>query len=185
MMSRGIVSRENDGLRINPRFRKLADFIQEAQDYNNSRLASQISPDAVIVWSQGSKFIIRVPHEAGITDKRFQQTATTRLADYGIPLMTNHDYYVFMRNPRRLRTEDILLHMLLVDGVSKTTYALILMRKTRIDNEYLARRAQEYQLRDKVEAMLRFLDTHEAQPGMLLPTWEEFAEKAGIYGVNP
>jgi DNA-binding transcriptional ArsR family regulator len=184
MMSHGIIIQDDEGSRINPRFQKLKEFIQEFRDYNNSTIAKHASPEAVIVWNKGTEFIIRVPGRTKISDPRFKPTATTAIPEYGIPLISTTKYFLFSPLLRNLRPEDILLHSLLIDGVTNTTYALILMAKKRLDRRYLLKKAEAYKLRDRVEAMLTFLETHQAKANASLPTWDEFAERARDYGVR-
>ena len=184
MMAHGIITKDGDKVKINPRFQKVEEFIQEFQNYNNSRLAALASEAAVIVWSRGSRFIIRVPLGTRIPDPRFKPTATTVLPRYGISLISNVEYYFLSPSPETLGPEDVVLHTVLVDGVTNVTYALILMMKTRTDRNYLLRTAEKYHLRPQVEGMLRFLDTRRPQAGLVLPKWDEFAEKAREYGVN-
>jgi DNA-binding transcriptional ArsR family regulator len=185
MMGHGIITRDEEGgFRINPRFQRLREFIREFQNYNNSRLASQASPAAIVVWNQGPEFIIRVPRGTRISDKRFQPTATTILSKYGMPLVSNREYYFFSPLPRRLSLEDVVLQTLLVDGVANTTYALILVAKARVNKRRLFSKAENYHLRDRVEGMLRFLETRTPQPGLILPGWEDLVEKAADYGVK-
>lgn len=184
MMAHGIIIKDDDETKINPRFRKLEEFVREFQNYNNSRLAALASRAAVIVWSQGPQFIIRVPPGTRIADPRFKPTATTVLPRYGIPLISNVEYYFLSPSRETLGPEDVVLHTLLTDGVTNTTFALILMMKTHADRKYLLRTAEKYHLRPQLEGILRFLDTRKPQAGLVLPKWDEFAEKAREYGVD-
>jgi len=184
LMAHGIIRKDDKGIRLNPRFRKIGEFVQEFSSFMNSRLASQVSEAAVIVWASGFQFIIRVPSGIRIPDKRFKPTATTALPRYGIRLLSDVEYYFFSLKHKELEPEDVVLHALLIDGVTNVTYALILIAKANIDRNSLLSRAETLGLRGQVEAMLRFLDTHKPQREAILPNWEEFAEKARDYGVD-
>jgi DNA-binding transcriptional ArsR family regulator len=184
LMAHGIIINEAESQTVNPRFDKISEFIREFLNFTNSRLAEQVSENAAIVWASGSQFIIRVAAGTAITDKRFKPTATTALATYGITLISDVEYYFFSPLGRAPRPEDIVLHTILIDGVTNVTYALILMAKVKADPDYLLTAAQKLGLRAQVEGMLRFLTSHEPQVNTVLPKWDEFAERAGDYGVR-
>jgi predicted transcriptional regulator len=182
LMSHGIISKKDNTLEINPRFEKAGEFINEFQNYYNLRLAREASAKAVIAWSKGPNFIIRVPEDVSIPDHRFKPTATTKLPEYGIPLVSNLKFYYYSPITKEVTPEDTVLHTLLTDGITNTTYALILMAKTSIDRKKLVRKAEEYGLGPQVKAMIDFLDGRKSSDSMILPKWSEFAEKARDYG---
>jgi DNA-binding MarR family transcriptional regulator len=184
LMAHGIIINEAEGQTVNPRFDKISEFIREFLNFTNLKLAAQVSENAAIVWASGAQFIIRVAAGTAITDKRFKPTATTALATYGITLISDVEYYFFSPLNRAPRPEDIVLHTILIDGVTNVTYALILMAKVKIDPDYLLTAAEKLGLRAQVEGMLRFLISHRPQVNTLLPKWDEFAERAGDYGVR-
>ncbi|MFH0849128.1 MAG: helix-turn-helix domain-containing protein [archaeon] len=185
LMAHGIISKTDNAIQVNPRFSKVREFIHEFSSFMNSRLASQVSEAAAIVWASGPQFIIRVPQGTKIKDKRFKPTATSALPYYGVSLISDREYYFFSPKGGRLRPEDIALHTLLLNGVINATYVLVLMLKARINRTILVQKAEIVGLRAQVDAMLRFLDSHETQANAVLPSWNEFAEKAREYGVNP
>ena len=184
LMAHGIIRKDDKGIRLNPRFHKIREFVREFSSFINSRLAAQVSEDAVIVWASGSQFIIRVGSGTRIPDRRFKPTATTALPRYEIHLLSDVEYYFFSLKPEELEPEDVVLHTLLINGVTNVTYALILIAKTKIVRNLLLSRAETLGLHGQVEAMLKFLDTHKPQRDAILPSWEEFAEKARDYGVD-
>jgi hypothetical protein len=75
LMAHGIVSTREGSIQINPRFRSVREFIDEFVSFMDSRLASQVSEAAAIVWASGPQFIIRVPQGTKIKDKRFKSRA--------------------------------------------------------------------------------------------------------------
>jgi len=185
LMAHGLVSRNEKGvLAISERFERLADFYREFSRFINSKLAESFSDAAVIVWSSDAQFIIRIPARTRIHDKRFKLTGTSALPRYGIPLISEVDYYYFSPFAKHLRVEDVLLHVVLTNGVTNVTYGLILMAKVKIDQDYLLKTAERFGLRSQVYGMLRFLATRSSQPGVILPNWDEFAHKAEDYGVK-
>jgi DNA-binding MarR family transcriptional regulator len=184
LMAHGIIINEAEGLAVNPRFGKITEFIRELLNFVNSKLAEQVSENAAIVWASGSQFIIRVAAGTTITDTRFKPTATSALAAYGITLISDVEYYFFSPLGSTPSPEDIVLHTILIDGVTNVTYALILMAKVKTNPDHLLAIAEKHGLRGQVEGMLRFLTSHKPQPNTVLPKWDEFAERAGDYGVH-
>jgi len=184
LMAHGIIINEAESQTVNPRFDKISEFIREFLNFTNLKLAAQVSENAAIVWASGSQFIVRVAGGTAITDKRFKPTATTALATYGITLISDVEYYFFSPLGRAPRPEDIVLHTILIDGVTNVTYALILMAKVKTDPDHLLTAAEKLGLRAQVEGMLRFLTSHRPQVNTVLPKWDEFAERAGDYGVR-
>src|SRR2546425_3834304 len=182
LMSHGIISRKDDTFEINPKFGKAGEFINEFQNYYNLNQAREASDKAVIVWSRGPSFIIRVPEEAMIRDNRFKPTATTKMPEYGIPLVSSSKFYFYSPLAKEIAPEDTVLHTLLTDGITNTTYALILMAKISVDRKKLLRKAEEYDLKPQVQGMIDFLEGKKTTPSLNLPTWSEFAEKARDYG---
>jgi Mn-dependent DtxR family transcriptional regulator len=184
LMAHGIIINKAQGRTVNPRFHKISEFIREFVSFANSKLAAQVSESAAIVWASGAQFIIRVAAGTAISDKRFKPTATTALATYGIRLISDLEYFYFSPVKRALRPEDIVLHTILIDGVTNVTYALVLMAKVKTDPDSLLTEAEKVGLRSQVEGMLHFLASHEPQNGTVLPRWSEFADKARDYGVR-
>lgn len=182
LMAHGIVIKDKNGIKLNPRFGRLAELGQEYWRFYNAKMATSLPHDAAIVWTSGPEFIVRVPGRTRITDKRFKPTATTVLPRYGIRLISKFDYYYYTPFRRKLRVEDIVLHTICIDGLANTLYAMILMAKTKPDTEYLRCHAERLGLHTKVDSILHLFATREASPG--LPSWQELAEKARDYGVK-
>jgi predicted transcriptional regulator len=183
LTSHGIVSKKDKTLEINPRFEKAGEFINEFQNYYNLKVAREASGKAAIVWSKGPNFIVRIPVSETIRDNRFRPTATTRMAEYGIPLISNFKFYRFSPQAKQVSPEETVLHTLLTDGITNTTYALILMAKISVDRKKLQRKAEEYGLGSRIRAMIDFLDGRKTSSSEGLPKWSEFVEKARDYGV--
>jgi hypothetical protein len=61
----------------------------------------------------------------------------------------------------------------------------MLFKKTQrqVDIGYLQREAQRLGIRNQVDCMLQFLETHKQPVDSMLPTWSEFVEKAAVYNV--
>lgn len=186
-MARGLVECDRDVFRINPRFSILVDFLKEYQQFIISSVVKSLSESAVTLWQKDLECLIRIPKNLEVTQRGFQKTATSRLPDFGIQLLSDFDVYFYSRRRKIVRTEDIILHTLLVerDNIRYVTYSLLLLEKElrKIDKEYLLKEAAWLDLRLQINAMFQFLETKGARKGLALPTWTEFMAKAKDYGV--
>lgn len=186
-MARGLVEFDGDDFRINFRFSILADFLTEYQKFIIGDAAKSLSERAVILWQKDLECLIRIPKNLKVARREFQKTATSRLQDFGIQLLSDFDVYFYSRRRKTIRTEDVILHTLLVerDNIRYVTYSLLLLKNElkRIDKEYLLKEAAWFDLGLQVNAMFEFLRTKGARGGLTLPTWAEFMTKARDYGV--
>jgi hypothetical protein len=166
----------------------LADFLKEYERYFVNKIAKTLSENSVILWQKGMDFLVRAPNSVVAPSRDFQKTATSIFADYDLPLFSEFDVYFYSTTKERIKPEDAVLHTLLIEpgNVRYSTYALLLLKKTekQIDKAYLIREAERLGLENQVVGMLEFLQTHIRPEGQLLPTWDEFAEKAHDYGVK-
>lgn len=184
LKTHGIITQ--DGL-INPRFNTLSKFLGEYQDFFLRKLAAAFSRDAVILWLKDAEFLIRVPKTAQQPQKGFYKTATSVFQEYGLPLFSESEIYLYSKDKKENRPEDAILHTLLIEPNSTryVTYALMLLKKieNRLDITYLRKEAQRLSIRNQVDCMLQFLETHKRPDSSMLPTWNEFIQKAADYNV--
>lgn len=187
LKAHGILESDNTHYKINPRFSILKEFLAEYQRFLINTLVRSISESAVILWQKDFQCLIRTPKNLDVPKKNFFRTATSRLHDFGIPILSDSDIYFYSRSKDTIRTEDVILHTLLIDrnNVRYVLYSLLLLRKERkrINKEYLLKEAQKLDLSLQINAMLQFLKTRRKQRGLTLPTWEEFITKAKEYEV--
>lgn len=187
LKAHGILESDNNHYSINPRFSILKEFLTEYQRFLINTLVRSVSENAVILWQKDFECLIRTPKNSVVPKKNFFRTATTRLHDFGIPILSNSDIYFYSKNKDTIQIEDVILHTLLIDknNVRYVLYSLLLLKKKwkRIDEEYLLREAQKLDLSLQVNAMFQFLKTHGRRKGLTLPTWKEFIAKAKEYEV--
>jgi len=187
LMALGIMKSDYEGYGINPRFSILVNFLTEYQRFLLDTLLSSVSEGAVMLWQKDFECLFRVPKNSAVLQDDFRETATSRLQDFGIPIFSDFDVYFYSKKKKSIRTEDVILHTLLIekDNVRYVTYSLLLLKKglRRIDKEYLMKEAQRLDLGLQVNAMLQFLETKGARTGLTLPTWVEFIAKAKEYKV--
>jgi hypothetical protein len=166
----------------------LKEFLEEYQNYFTDRLISSVSSKAVTLWRKGFEFLIRVPKTVEVFQEGFAKTATSRLPDYGIQLISDFDVYYYSRTTKGIGLEDVILHTLLVEkgNVRYTTYSLLLLKRElkNIDRDNLMKKAVAYDLSPEVNAMLEFLKTKGVRTLSGLPTWNEFMTKVKEYEVE-
>jgi hypothetical protein len=130
----------------------------------------------------------KTPKKTLVSQKGFTKTATSRLQDFGIQLISDFDIYFYSKMKTEVRLEDVILHILLVErgSVRYATYSLLLLKKEQniIDNDYLLKRAIWYDLSLQINAMLEFLRTRGARTLSGLPTWNEFIAKMSEYNIE-
>jgi DNA-binding MarR family transcriptional regulator len=187
-MALGIVVDIEQNLQINDRFSLLKNFLDEYQTFTIKTIVSSVFGNAIILWQKDFECLIRVPKTTQVTQKGFAKTATSRLQDFGIQLMSDFDIYVYSKRKNVIRLEDIILHTLLIErgNVRYVTYGLLLLKKEikQIDKDYLLKKAVWYDLSLQINAMFEFLRTRGARSGSGLPTWNEFMVKMREYEVE-
>lgn len=187
LKARGIIAHDKKGYNINPRFSVLIDFLNEYEKFFANKLAHTISDNSVILWQEDMEFIVRAPKIVKPPSKSFHKTATSIFHEYDLPLFSEFDIYFYSTTKGTIRPEDAVLHTLLIEpnNVRYTTYALLMLKKTerKIDKPFLLQEAERLSLKNLIISMLQFLTTHERTSEML-PTWNEFMEKARDYKVD-
>jgi DNA-binding transcriptional ArsR family regulator len=188
LKARGIITHNEKGYSINPRFSILIDFLNEYQKFFANKLAHTISDNSVILWQEDMEFLFRAPKNIQPpTVKGFFKTATSIFHNYDLPLFSEFDIYLYSTSKKSIRPEDAILHTLLIEpnSVRYTTYALLLLKKTEqeTDKDYLLQQAEGYGLKSQITNMLQFLKTHE-RTSEALPAWNEFMAKARDYKVD-
>jgi DNA-binding MarR family transcriptional regulator len=187
-MALGIVTKDREIWQINERFSLLRDFLDEYQSFLIKTLMESVSSKAIMLWHKDFEFLIRVPKKTLVSQKGFTKTATSRLPDFGIQLISDFDIYFYSKTRTEVRLEDVILHTLLVErgGVRYATYSLLLLKKEQniIDKDYLLKIATWYDLSEQINAMLEFLRTKGARTLSGLPTWDEFIAKMSEYDIE-
>jgi DNA-binding Lrp family transcriptional regulator len=166
----------------------LKEFLQAYYDYISRDFASKKLPqDAAVIWRKGLRYLFRVP-VGEVVGVGFLPTAISVFPRYGIRLVTKYDYYLYEPAVEHLSVEDHIIHTLLIDPNSSTysTYAILLLLKTaeRVDRSRLTAKAEEYGVREAVQALLDYLDTRGKERSFPLPPYSELLEKAVLYGVK-
>jgi DNA-binding Lrp family transcriptional regulator len=187
LKAHGILTQEKAEYKINPRFSKLANFLNEYQQFFINTLTNSISENAAILWQQDMEFLVRTPKNVKVVPGDFLKTATSLFPDLGIPIFSEFDIYFYSKKKKDIRPEDTIIHTLLIEpnNVRYTIYALLLLKKNekRIDKQYLINEAGKFGQDLLVYEMLQFLRTRTPSKNPALPTWREFETRARDYAV--
>jgi DNA-binding MarR family transcriptional regulator len=188
LMARGIVKLDDGHYVITPRFSVIAAFLTEFQHFLLNNFVKSISERATVLWEKDFECLIRVPKNANILPKTLLKTATSRLDDFGIQILSDFDIYFYSKRKKVIGIEDVILHTLLLEksNVRYVTYSLLVLKNNMrsVDKEYLLKEAQRLGLGLQINAMFQFLKTKGKRGGMTLPTWPEFVSKAKEYMVT-
>lgn len=188
LMAHGIIESDRGIFKISSRFSILTDFLKEYERHIITTVINSVSEMAVILWQRDMECLVRMPPNVKVDQKGFLKTATSLFDSFGIKLLSDSEVYFYSKKKKKIRTEDAILHTLLIDrnNVRYVTYSLLLLKKesAQIDKEYLLKEATSLELNLQVNAMLEFLKTRGAHKGLTLPTWPEFLSKARDYGVT-
>jgi hypothetical protein len=77
----------------------------------------------------------------------------------------------------------MLPHVLIDDGSRHRSYCLLLLSYVDVDKEDIREQAAKYDLEDEIDALLRYLKTHDEVDDNWLPEWDKFQELAAEYEV--
>lgn len=176
---RGILVKEGNEYRINPRLDALVEMVAELARLRARQILHEIAPEGRMVWTLGPEFLFRADEDPD--DETVEAGALSRFAHHGIDLMMPQAGYYY-RAKRELDVTDTILQALLVDTESKRnrSYAALLYEQERPDD--LVFKSHIYGLEEQAQAIVRYVQTHESE-GFFFP-WEEHARFREQYGVG-
>jgi predicted transcriptional regulator len=176
----GIVNKNNLKYKMNPRNKSILEFVRSYYSYKNLSTARTSADDAVILWERGYEFLFRTSKK--IKKINIRSTAISRFPEFGLPLLTNINYYFHTK--RKMELGDIIIHTVLIDPQSPiyNGYACLLCLKT--NTRDLLKIAKIYDMVEHIDIILKYLETRERDVPWLL-SWSEFEELAKDYGVVP
>jgi hypothetical protein len=182
LLNAGILYEKSGKLGLSPTLPHLLEFLEDYSSLINGRIARSLCKNATVAWEHGLEAVVRVPIGEKIDA---QETAITAMSGRGIQIMTDYGYY-FIPAERKLRTEDVALHTILIDRSSTryVSYALLLLKKEGFERKYLLEKGTEYGIRSIAEDMAGFLSGKEIK-SRPMPSREEFNGLCGLYGVEP
>jgi len=173
----GIILKNQTGYYINPTHQILFEFAKEYYVYKNHQKLKSISEDAQIIWQHGEEFLFKTKKAL----LKYPATAVTAFSKYNFPLFGDTKYYY--NTGRKLHTNDIILHTILINPQSKTynAYACLLYEKTKPTN--IIKKARIYNLTEHIQTLISFIKKQESEK-KFLPTWDDYKSIAKQYGVR-
>ncbi len=100
-------------------------------------------------------------------------------------MLTRHRYCLYSEDLDAVSPAELCCHALLIDDGSRhRSYCLLLLSHVDVDEGHLRERAANYDLEDKIDALVRYLETHGEVDDDRLPEWNVFQELAADYEVR-
>ncbi|MFP9061961.1 helix-turn-helix domain-containing protein [Natrialbaceae archaeon A-chndr2] len=184
LRDRGLVGTDDSRYHFNGDFDRLHKFARElVHHYHRQRLKS-VAPNGTILWESDDEFLAQTTTK--IDAEHFYETGLARFAAFDLRfLLTRHRYYLYSKELDELSPAEFCCHTLLIDdGPRYRSYCLLLLSHVHIDESNLREQAAKYGLEDKIDTLLRYLETQGAVDSDRLPEWDEFQELAADYEVN-
>ena len=182
---RGLVGTDDGRYDFNADFDRLQEFARELVHHLHRQRLESVAPQGTILWEDYDEFLAQA--ETEIDAEGFQETGLARFAAFDLQfLLTDHRYYRFSTELDEVSPAELCCHTLLIDDGSRhRSYCLLLLSHVDVDvdEEDLRDQAAKYDLADKIDALLRYLETNGVVDDDRLPEWDEFQELAADYEV--
>ncbi|MFW6305078.1 MAG: hypothetical protein ACOC1V_04815 [Candidatus Saliniplasma sp.] len=174
----GIVKRARSKYVLNGDLRTVSDFVKSYCVYINEKKAKGLAGDSNILWQMGFEFLFKTSEDIDV--EGVKGTAVSRFFEYGLPIITDKNYYFVTHREPDVR--EVILHTILIDknSVTYNTYACLLYQKEM--PEEMMELVEVYGLKKHFQALKAFLDSRERKKEFL-PSWEEYLEIAKDYDV--
>jgi len=148
---------------------------------NIEKEASEIEHEAVLLYSRHGIKLKMVP--AG-KEAVGSKTAFSIFPNYGLDYFSPYDYYV--EPPMRVSMEECLIHALIMarSKLERIMCAIFYLKNyDRINTERIKTLAKKYGVPQLLTKLQNYVRGSTIEADIFLP-WDEFKEKAGIYGVH-
>ncbi|ACV12208.1 conserved hypothetical protein [Halorhabdus utahensis DSM 12940] len=183
---RGLVGTDDGRYDFNADFDRLQEFARELVHHLHRQRLESVAPQGTILWEDYDEFLAQA--ETEIDAEGFQETGLARFAAFDLQfLLTDHRYYRFSTELDEVSPAELCCHTLLIDDGSRhRSYCLLLLSHVDVDvdEEDLRDQAAKYDLADKIDALLRYLETNGVVDDDRLPEWDEFQGLAADYEVD-
>lgn len=196
LQHRGLVGADDGRYHFNGEFDRLHDFARELAHHLHRHRLESVAPSGTILWEDSAEFLAQT--ETEIEADGFQETGLARFAAYDLQfLLTSHRYYFYSEEIDSVSPVDLCCHTLLIDDdIRHRSYCLLLLcrvgrveqssttQSEGIEESTLRERAAKYGLKETIETLLRYLDSHGDIQNQRLPAWPEFQALAAEYEVT-
>jgi len=178
---RGLVETDDGRYEFNADFDRLHAFARELAHHLHRHRLEAVAPKGTILWEDYDEFFAQA--ETEIDAEGFHETGLARFAAFDLQfLLSGHRYYVYSEELDAVSPAELCCHTLLIDDGSRhCSYCLLLLSHVDVDEEGLREQAAKYGLEDKIDALLRYLETEGEVNDKRLPEWDEFQKLAADY----
>jgi len=175
-------SKNNKQAQMSPSATMLLSFLQEYAGYINRKTLPSVTSKGTMLWEQGREIIFKTPVKEKV--KNAVPTAVTALSAHGIDIISGFSYYYYAPWAKTLRNEDIAVHTILLDknSIRYLSYALLLLKKTGYEKEYLLAKGKEYKIGNIIKDMINYLNRKKTKKPF--PSQKEFKTLCRQYGVE-
>ena len=182
----GIIIKQHNKFTLNPRHHHAEEFVENYWKYTANRKLRHITKDAVILWQRGEEFLFKVQESSiesagnieNIDRVLIHPTAISCFPDFGLNMITTAHYYFYSK--RKMRTEDIIIHTILIDSLNSVynSYALALYSCKTAYAKNLLDFGKYYDLEEHIASLIEYLKIKTKNSGFVLP-WDEYEELIG------
>jgi len=172
----GVIKLENERYSISPRavdLIRLVELLIEGEKYRG------VEEGAIVLWRKSNNVLKKAPQDVGLEGSH---TAFSRFGEYGIEYFPVHRY---VYSPgKELSVEEILTHSLVASEtrIQKVMSAIFFLKnRERIDWNRTKELSRKFGVFDLYLNMLSYLNNRK---GKGFPPWDEFLEKAELYGIK-
>lgn len=175
----GVLVKPGGLWRINPRLGPLRDFVAELARVQAHHRASQLDPRCTVTWHLGPEIFVK--SRAELSGPSIHRAGLSAFAAHGVELITGASTYYYVAT-RRLDAADAILQGLLTDPGSTVNRSYCALVYEKVKPAGFLRKARIYGLKEEADALVRYVETHEASTGFL--PWSAHERYRRQYGVN-
>ncbi len=147
----GVVLLDKGVYHLNPRHRRLSDYLRNYSDLRNSSVLRSDYPEAVIVWQWRDEFIFST--DGKLDDDRYVPAGVSRLDSFNYDLAHTREYYINATDGAGVPEEEALVQALLLDS-NNPRVKRIIKNTVGIDYGTMLDRAGKYGLKTKVRELI-------------------------------
>lgn len=183
LKSYGVIVQEGSRIGVSPTAAFMAQFLQDYSKGSGMRSMERKTKFGIMLWSGGLEFIFSSPPLEDLDGVR--RTGVSAMADHGLDLITDVNYYHCAYWQPELKVEDIALHNLLISPHSARGigYSILLLRKAGFNKQYLSQEARCLGIAKLVRQVLELLNGREVDDP-LLPSRSDLDDLYAQYGVS-
>lgn len=172
--------------------RPLLEFVRAVVAHEHRKRVRSLAPSATVEWCDPKRALVRV-HQPEDTDtlqssEDWQLTGLAKFQEFGLQFFLSDEPAFWYAPDEELTADEVVCHTLVLDsGSRRTSYAMLLIEKMRIDQKSLTSSAKWYGLETEIAEMYRVIEG-EFEPAddneIRLPTESEYSGLKAQYEVT-